>query len=194
MFSKQDIPTLKQPLNLACTLGEHQFNLSTKYGVFSPKSIDEGTILLLKYLDISADDIVFDLGCGYGPIGLYAGKTAKEVHMVDKDFIAVELSNINAQKHGLTHCTAYLSDAFSAVPEGVKFTQVISNIPAKVGREQLSIILHDAYDHMKVGASITFVSINGLREFLKTNFKAVFGNYTKVKQGAKYTISRAVKE
>jgi hypothetical protein len=31
------------------------------------------------------------------------------------------------------------------------FDQVISNVPAKVGREQLSIILYDAFDALKPG-------------------------------------------
>jgi 16S rRNA G1207 methylase RsmC len=79
------------------------------------------------------------------------------------------------------------------VPKDIRFSQIISNIPAKVGREQLSIILYDAYDAMDNGGVITFVSINGLRDFLKNNFKEVFGNYKKIKQGAKYTISQATK-
>jgi hypothetical protein len=35
-------------------------------------------------------------------------------------------------------------------------------VPAKVGREQLSIILYDAFDALKPGGKITFVTINGL--------------------------------
>jgi hypothetical protein len=41
----------------------------------------------------------------------------------------------------------------------------------KVGREQLSIILYDAFDALKPGGKITFVTINGLRHFIKDNFK-----------------------
>lgn len=38
------------------------------------------------------------------------------------------------------------------------------------------------------------VTINGLRDFIKRNFKEVFGNYKKLKQGKAYTVARAIKE
>ena len=195
MFNRQDIPKLKQDLLIESNLMGHKLNLKTRWGVFSPRAIDEGTVMFMKYLDIAEDDKCLDLGCGYGPIGLSVAKSCPqgEVHMVDKDFVAVELSNINAQLNHINNAQAYLSDAFSAVGKQNYFDQVISNVPAKVGREQLSIILYDAYDALKPGGKITFVTINGLRHFIKDNFKSVFGNYKKLKQGQKYTIAQAIK-
>ena len=195
MFNRQDIPKLKQDLLIESDLMGHKLNLKTRWGVFSPRAIDDGTVMFMKYLDIAEDDKCLDLGCGYGPIGLSVAKSCPqgEVHMVDKDFVAVELSNINAQLNHVNNAQAYLSDAFSAVGKQNYFDQVISNVPAKVGREQLSIILYDAYDALKPGGKITFVTINGLRHFIKDNFKSVFGNYKKLKQGQKYTIAQAIK-
>jgi 16S rRNA G1207 methylase RsmC len=71
--------------------------------------------------------------------------------MVDKDFIAVELSNTNAKLNHIDNTKAYLSDAFLSVNKDNYFDQIISNVPAKVGREQLSIILYDAFDALKPG-------------------------------------------
>ncbi len=195
MFNRDDIPKLKQDLMIESNLLNQPLNLKTRWGVFSPRSIDEGTVLFMKYLDINTNDKCLDLGCGYGPIGLSIAKvcTGGEVHMVDKDFVAVELSNTNAKLNNITNAKAYLSDAFSAVDKKEYFDQVLSNVPAKVGREQLSIILYDAFDALKPGGKITFVTINGLRHFIKDNFKSVFGNYKKLKQGQKYTIAQAVK-
>lgn len=195
MFNRQDIPKLKQDLLIESDLLGHKLNLKTRWGVFSPRAIDDGTVMFMKYLDIAEDDKCLDLGCGYGPIGLSVAKSCPqgEVHMVDKDFVAVELSNINAELNHINNAQAYLSDAFSAVGKQNYFDQVISNVPAKVGREQLSIILYDAYDALKPGGRITFVTINGLRHFIKDNFKSVFGNYKKLKQGQKYTIAQAIK-
>ena len=195
MFNRQDVPKLKQDLLIESNLMGHKLNLKTRWGVFSPRAIDDGTVMFMKYLDIAEDDKCLDLGCGYGPIGLSVAKSCPqgEVHMVDKDFVAVELSNINAQLNHINNAQAYLSDAFSAVGKQNYFDQVLSNVPAKVGREQLSIILYDAYDALKPGGTITFVTINGLRHFIKDNFKSVFGNYKKLKQGQKYTIAQAIK-
>lgn len=195
MFLRNDIPKLKQDLSIEANLLGHDLTFKTRWGVFSPRAIDEGTLLFLKYLDIAKDDKCLDLGCGYGPIGLAVAKCCPkgEVHMVDKDFIAVELSNNNAQLNNINNADAYLSDGFMSVNKSQYFDQVISNVPAKVGREQLSILLYDAFDVLKPGGKITFVTINGLRHFIKDNFKSVFGNYKKLKQGQKYTISQAIK-
>ncbi len=195
MFTRKDIPRLKQDLTIQTNLLGVNLTLKTRWGVFSPRSIDDGTELFMKYLKIDNDDKCLDLGCGYGPIGLAVAKSCPqaEVQMVDKDFVAVELSNINAKLNHIDNAQAYLSDAFLGVNKTNYFDQILSNIPAKVGREQLSIILHDAYDALKPGGKITFVTINGLRHFIKDNFKSVFGNYKKLKQGQKYTISQAIK-
>lgn len=195
MFLKNDIPKLKQGLSIHKNLLNHDLTFKTRWGVFSPRNIDDGTMLLMQHLDIAKNHKCLDLGCGYGPIGLSVAKSCPEgeVHMVDKDFVAVELANINAKLNNLDNTHAYLSDGFSAVNTDNYFDQVISNVPAKVGREQLSIILSDAFDALKPEGKITFVTINGLRHFIKDNFKAVFGNYKKLKQGQKYTVSRAIK-
>ena len=196
MFYRQDIAKLKQDLTIQTNLLGHDLTLKTRWGVFSPRAIDDGTQLLMKHLQIEPGDKCLDLGCGYGPIGLSVAKSCPngEVHMVDKDFIAIELANHNAKLNHISNANAYLSDAFSNVGKQAYFDQIISNVPAKVGREQLSIMLYDAYDSMVPGGKITFVTINGLRNFVKDNFKSVFGNYKKIKQGQKYTISQAIKQ
>lgn len=196
MFERKDISRLKKDIVLDVELLGSKFNLHTRWGVFSPRSIDDGTVLLMKYISADENDVCLDLGCGYGPIGLALARHCSkgQVHMVDKDFVAVELANYNAKNNGITNAKAYLSDAFTHVPNEIRFDQIISNIPAKVGREQLSVILYDAYDALETGGKITVVTINGLKDFIKTNFKSVFGNYKKIKQGQKYIISQAVKQ
>ena len=196
MFDRKDIVNLKKDIEIVVNLLDNEITLHTRWGVFSPRSIDEGTMLLMKHIEVGVSDICLDLGCGYGPIGLALAKhcTKGEVHMVDKDFVAIELANNNANLNNLSNAKAYFSDAFLQVPNEVKFDQVISNLPAKVGREQLSIILYDAFDALKPGGKITVVTINGLKDFIKNNFKSVFGNYKKLKQGQKYIVSQATKQ
>ena len=196
MFDRKDIINLKKDIEIVVNLLDNELILHTRWGVYSPRSIDEGTLLLMKHIEVGVNDICLDLGCGYGPIGLALAKhcTKGEVHMIDKDFIAIELANNNAKLNNLSNAKAYFSDAFLQIPDEIKFDQVISNLPAKVGREQLSIILHDALDALKPGGKITVVTINGLKDFIKNNFKSVFGNYKKLKQGQKYIVSQATKQ
>ncbi|QBZ82200.1 Ribosomal RNA large subunit methyltransferase G [Hydrogenovibrio crunogenus] len=189
-----DIAQLKQDIVFQAELKGKPLTFHTTWGIFSPREIDSGTWLLLKHLDLKPQETVLDIGCGYGPLGLaIAANTQGEVHMVDKDFVAVEYANKNAELNGLTHAKAYLSNGLSNVPKELKFSTVVSNIPAKVGKEMLSILLHDVHEQLEPGGQFVVVTINGLRQYMKRNFMEVFGNYDKVKQGKDYTISRCVK-
>lgn len=190
------IEQLKQDLHIDANLMGKPLKFATTWGIFSPRDIDSGTDLLLRYLEIKEDETALDIGCGYGPIGLAIAASAPkgDVHMVDKDFVAVEYANKNAEINHLNHAKAYLSNGLSNVPKDLQFTTVVSNIPAKVGKEMLSIMLHDIHAQMAPGGQLVVVTINGLRDYMKRNFKEVFGNYKKVKQGKDYTISRCFKE
>ena len=139
---------------------------------------------------------MLDLGCGYGPLGLAIAANAPQgnIHMVDKDFIAVEYANKNARLNGLNNANAYLSNGLSNVPKNIQFTTVVSNMPAKVGKEMMSIMLDDIHRQLAPGGQFVVVTINGLRDYMKRNFMDVFGYYDKVKQGKDYTISRTVKQ
>jgi 16S rRNA G1207 methylase RsmC len=71
---------------------------------------------------------------------------------------------------------------------------VVSNLPAKSGRELFDIIIYDAKERLRSGGKFYVVTISGLKEFVKKNFKEAFGNYEKVKQGRNYTVALAVKK
>ncbi|WFE69745.1 methyltransferase [Thiomicrospira sp. R3] len=190
------IEELKKDLSFETQLMGKTLKFNTTWGIFSPREIDSGTDLLLRHLTIKPNEVALDIGCGYGPIGLAIAANAPdgEIHMVDKDFVAVDYANKNAQLNQLNHAKAYLSNGLSNVPKNIEFTTVISNIPAKVGKEMLSIMLHDIHAQLAPGGQLVVVTINGLRDYMKRNFNEVFGNYEKVKQGKDYTISRCIKQ
>ncbi len=167
----------------------------TTWGLFSPKEIDEGSKLLIDLVEVAPDSDILDLGCGYGPIGiaLAANAPSGETHMVDKDFVAVDYANKNAKENHAPNAKAYLSNGFSQVPKDMKFDIIVSNIPAKVGKELLQIIMKDAHDHLKPGGKFYVVTIAGLREFIKRHFKETFGNHKKLKQSKGYAVAVAEK-
>ena len=181
---------IRQPLSFNVELQGAALKFNTTYGLFSPKEIDQGTKLLLKYLEIEPNFNCLDLGCGYGPIGIWMAKHATEgkVTLLDKDFVAVDFANRNIELNQLTNAEAKLSNGLSALNDE-KFDLIVSNIPAKVGNELLQLFLYDAYYHLKPGGKFVVVTVNGLRHFCKRTFTEVFGNYKKIKQGKDYTIS-----
>jgi 16S rRNA G1207 methylase RsmC len=191
-----DIDQYREDIKFTSHLCGHDFQFTSTWGIFSPREIDEGTDLLLKYIKINPTDDCFDLGCGYGPIGLSMAKMAPQgqILMVDKDFMAVEYSNKNAALNHLSNAKAMLSNGFQHIDKQQQFDVIASNVPAKVGKEMMSIMLHDALHHLKPGGRLYLVTINGLRQYMKRNLQDVFGNYKKIKQGKQYTISFAEKE
>ncbi len=186
------------PRELAFTarLHGHDLTFHTTWGLFSPRAIDEGTQLLLDQIGpIAPDAHILDLGCGYGPIGLALAKSSPRgtTHLLDKDFVAVDYSRRNARLNNLTNTTAYLSNGFDQVPADARFDLIVSNIPAKIGAEQLAIFLHDAHAHLKSGGRLYVVTISGLRDYFKRHLTDQFGNYDKLKQSKTYTAALAIK-
>ena len=188
-------PRPAQPDEIYTELLGNPLRFQTTWGLFSPREIDEGSALLLHHLEVQADDVTIDLGCGYGALGISIAKACPQgrVLMLDKDFVAVNYAQRNAALNGLSNCEVRLSNGLADVPESIQADTLVSNLPAKVGRELMTTFLLDAYAQLKPGGQIVVVTINGLREYIKKNFQAVFGNYEKIKQGKTYTVSRAVK-
>jgi 16S rRNA G1207 methylase RsmC len=194
MLTKRDLDRLREDIRLEARLGGRTLTLASTWGLFSPREIDEGTRLLLeRLLEVAPDAHCLDLGCGYGPIGLALAALAPggQTLLVDKDFVAVEYANRNARANRLDNARAILSNGLDQVPEGLRFDLIASNIPAKVGKELLTILLHDCRDRLNPGGRFYAVTINGLREFMKRNLLEVFGSYDKLKQGPHYTVALA---
>ncbi len=172
------------------------FEFYTTWGIFSPEKLDDGSLMLLDYIDFKSDDTSIDLGCGYGVLGMTAARECPDGQhlLIDKDFVAVEYARLNCQKNQLTNTRVQLSNGFNQVDNNLTFSLVMSNLPAKVGKEQHYLYLLDAYQRMTAGGRFYVVTINGLRQFMKRAFTEVFGNAEKVKQGKTYTITMATKE
>jgi 16S rRNA G1207 methylase RsmC len=145
-------------------------------------------------MPVQPDDDCLDLGCGYGPIGIAMARQAPRGRtlLVDKDFVAVEYAQRNIRENRLGNCEARLSNGFNQVGDR-GFDLIASNIPAKVGKELLLILLHDAYAHLRPGGRMYLVTISGLRRFMQRYLTEVFGNYDKVKQGRQYTVAMALR-
>ncbi|MEE8366665.1 MAG: methyltransferase [Gammaproteobacteria bacterium] len=186
---------VRQDLKIYYKRGNQVLTFYTTWGLFSPRVIDEGSQMLLNYLDIEPGYDCLDLGCGYGVLGLYMARSAPRGHtlLVDRDFVAIEYAEKNRLLNKTDNASCLLSNGFDHIPKQ-QFDLIVSNIPAKVGKEMLYIYLFDALEYLKPGGSFYIVTITGLRQFFKRGFHEVFGHYEKIKQGKTYTVARGVKQ
>ncbi|QIK37873.1 methyltransferase [Caldichromatium japonicum] len=193
MLTPEQLAALRRDIEFSAELVGRRFVFRSTWGLFSPREIDEGTRLLLRHVEAKPADDCLDLGCGYGPIGLGLAALAPEGRtlLVDKDCVAVEYARRNIALNGLSNAEALLSNGFAQIEHGRRFDVIASNVPAKVGKELLAILLHDAHARLRPGGRLYLVTINGLRDYIKRNLLEVFSNYDKLKQGTHYTVALA---
>lgn len=190
----ENVP-LREGLSFSATLHGRAMRFNTTWGLFSPRGIDGGTELLLEHFSARPEEHSFDLGCGYGAIGLtLAGDSPRgHVTLVDRDFLAVEYAQKNAKLNRLRNVTCRLGHGFAGLPPEARFDNIVSNLPAKTGAEMLSVLLYDAWRHLKPGGRLCVVTVTGLRRFIQRHMKSRFGNYDKLKQNPHYTVALAVR-
>jgi len=189
------IEAYRRDTEFAATVRGQALRFRSTWGLFSPREVDESTSMLLDAVEVAPDADCFDLGCGYGAIGLTLARLAPqgETWMVDRDFIAVDYATANAQANGIENVRVMLSNGFDAVPRDRRFDVVASNLPAKVGNELLTLLIADAHAHLNPGGQLVVVTISGMRRFIERTFEEVFGNYEKAKQGRQHTVAIARK-
>ncbi|MEO8084989.1 MAG: methyltransferase, partial [Ardenticatenales bacterium] len=193
-MTHKDIEALRDDIVIQAVLRGQPVTLHSTWGLFSPKEVDEGTRLLIEHLPIRPDDDCLDLGCGYGPVGIAMAREAARgtTLMVDKDFVAVRYALANARRNGLSNVDAQLSNGVADIDPARRFDLVAANLPAKVGRELLTIFVHDAHARLNPGGRMAVVAISQLRPVIERAFMAAFGNAEKIKQGRRYVVMGAV--
>lgn len=148
-----------RPSDFTAELKGRTYRFVTDAGVFSKGEVDFGTRLLIDCLELRPGDVVLDLGCGYGPIGVVAGDLVGpdgRVYMVDVNERAVELAKKNLSLNGIGNAQAILSDGLSAL-EGLAFDWVLCNPPIRAGKKVVYPLLAAAYGALKPGGCLLLV-------------------------------------
>jgi 16S rRNA (guanine1207-N2)-methyltransferase len=143
--------------------------LDLSESLFSSFNVDLGTKALLNSLrkNRSIDySRTLDLGCGTGPIGLFlkAQDSSREVHMVDRDALAVAFSLHNAELNRLD-VKVYPSLDYENV-EG-NFSLITTNFPAKMTAKGLQTFVYGASQHLSTKGIFALVVVCELGARLK---------------------------
>ncbi len=120
------------------------FVLTSAAGVFSATRLDPGTAVLLRKADLpgaTTSGALLDLGCGYGPIAcvLATVAPAATVWAVDVNERALGLVAANAERIGAGSRIRAVGP--EQVPADVRFAEIWSNPPIRVGKDELHGLL-----------------------------------------------------
>ncbi len=129
-----------RPVTVRLDLPDLTLDLRTDRGVFAHGAVDPGTKLLLLEGPAPAGGDLLDLGCGYGPIALALARRAPaaRVWAVDVNQRARALAAANAEAAGARNVTTCAPDD---VPAQIRFAQIWSNPPVRVGKAALHALL-----------------------------------------------------
>lgn len=119
----------------------NELTFTAARGVFSGDGLDLGTGVLLREVDPPETGHVLDLGCGVGTIavGLAVAAPSITVDAVDVNARAVELTRLNAERHGVADRVRAVAP--TEVDETIRYDEIWSNPPIRIGKQALHQLL-----------------------------------------------------
>lgn len=181
----------------ATKIGGKEFTFTTDSGVFSKKAIDQGSEILMT----TAEKVNFpkgnllDVGCGYGPIGIYLAQAfpTRQIEMVDVNERAIELAKLNAKQNEVSNVAVYESNLFENV-ENKEFAGIISNPPIRAGKKVVHEILEKAYDYLTAdGLLLIVIQKKQGAPSAKKKMQEVFGNVERIELEKGYWVLASIK-
>jgi len=162
---RPDLLALYRKKSLDWRAGARTLHLDLPVDVFSSFQVDRGTRALLRAVAAAGDKYPFamDLGCGYGPIGLFlsAAEIAEKIDALDRDALAVAFCRHNAAVNGLDQVAARAAIAYEAPKPGA-VDAVLTNLPAKAGPAVHRLILLGADSVLRPGGDVWLVVVSTL--------------------------------
>jgi len=158
-------------------VGPVQLELETAPQLFSPRALDAGTRFLLESIQLTANDHLCDLGCGYGPVGIWAAKQipAENVVMIDRDPDAIALAVTNAARNQVPGITIIEADGFTDV-DAAGFTWILCNPPYHVDFAVPKRFIRKGFNRLRIGGK--FALVVKRRDWYEAQLRAVFGGCT----------------
>ncbi len=185
----------RRPGLLPVRVRDVSLRLRTDAGVFSRSALDRGTELLLKTLELGPCEMVLDLGCGYGALGLVAARLTEGGHVILTDINerAVRLVRESIRANGIRNAEARVGDLYAPV-QGLAFDHIVCNPPLRAGRAVTDRIITEAPSYLLDGGQLWLVArtrqgAGALRE----RMASTFGRADIVARGSGYKVLRATK-
>ena len=186
---------MRRPEQIRFEVRGHAFTFRTDAGVFSRGEIDRGTELLLAALEIGPCELILDLGCGYGVIGIVAARLSEggRIIMTDVNERAVALARTNVTANGIDNAEVRLGNLYEPVAD-MAFDHIVCNPPIRAGRGVVDRIVSEAPAHLLEGGRLWLVARTRQgADSLRHRMAATFGAADIVKRGSGFKVLRTTK-
>ncbi|MFZ5816784.1 MAG: class I SAM-dependent methyltransferase [Bacillota bacterium] len=140
------------PITYTVAFGDHQWQVHSEPGLFSPRGIDPGTREMLAVVAARPGQRFLDLGCGTGVVSLIASRVwGCTVTAVDLSARALRVTRLNVPE-----AEVIASDGFKAL-SGREFDIVASNPPYHTDFAVAKGFIEQAHLHLREGGWLYLV-------------------------------------
>lgn len=155
-------------------LKDEKMMFETGETLFSPRGLDRGTNLMLSHVDFEKDMKILDLGCGWGFVGILAGKIsgAENVTMSDADPDAVRTAKKNAILNDMPDIKVIVSDGFINIDD-TGYDLILSNPPYHSDFNVPKHFIEKGFNRLKIGGRIFMVTKR--LKWYKKKLETIFG-------------------
>lgn len=184
------------PRNLEAVVRGCTLRLTVDRGVFSQRGIDFGSRLLAESVVVRAGDHLFDLGCGYGVVGIALACAEPGLRVVASDVNerAVSLARKNILANGVgKRMTAVVADGAREVAPGEAFDAIVLNPPVRAGKSVVWRLYEESSTRLaERGAFWVVIQKKQGADSTRRKLEELFAEVTVIRREGGYRVLRAV--
>jgi 16S rRNA G1207 methylase RsmC len=160
-------------------------------GLFSPNNLDDGSRLLIENLELSEEDKVLDLACGYGIIGVFVKALYNsEIYLTDDSKTTTYYAEKNLKSNGVQNFILKNKDCLDGFTNQ-KFDAIVSNPPTHQGEAVTNEMFNQSYQSLRQGGQLYIVYNQNMKYEEKLQKK--FSEVEILEKENNYTVTRATK-
>jgi 16S rRNA (guanine1207-N2)-methyltransferase len=176
---------------LVVRTGDLALPLDVPFDVFASHAVDDGTLLLLGNLPETPPASFFDLGCGYGALGLPVAARFPRARalLVDRDLLAVRASAHNARRLALENVEVRPGLGYRDLDRRELFDWILCNVPARIGERAIGHFLASGSARLTANGELRVVVIRDLCAVVESQASRLgLGGLVKVALGRRHAV------